>query len=40
MEKELKEAGDGGYDALGMTVAKTLMGGSELVTIMRRRVRP
>jgi len=39
MEKELKEAGEAGYNALGMTVAKTLMGGSELITIMRRRVR-
>ena len=39
MEKELKEAGDGGYDVLGMTVAKTLVGGTELVTITRRRVK-
>ncbi len=39
MEKELKEAGEGGYDVLGMTVAKTMMGGTELVTITRRRVR-
>ena len=39
LEKELKEAGDGGYDVLGMTVAKTLIGGAELVTITRRKVR-
>lgn len=37
MEKELQEVGDGGYIALGMTVAKTMMGGKELVTITRRR---
>ncbi len=39
MEKELKEAGEGGYEVLGMTVAKTLVGGAELVTITRRHVR-
>ena len=37
MEKELKEVGDAGYEALGMTVSKTLMGGKELVTITRRQ---
>lgn len=37
MEKELKEAGEAGFDAVGMTVAKTLLGGKELVTITRRR---
>lgn len=37
MEKELKEVGDAGYEALGMTVSKTLLGGKELVTITRRR---
>jgi hypothetical protein len=36
MEKELKQAGDAGYQLLGITVAETLMGGSELVSIMRR----
>jgi hypothetical protein len=39
MEKELKEAGEGAYDVIGMTVAKTLVGGNELVTITRRKVR-
>ena len=37
MEKELKEAGDSAYDIVGLTVAKTLVGGSELVTIARRK---
>jgi hypothetical protein len=40
MEKELKEAADGAYDVIGMTVGKTLMGGKELVTITRRKVTP
>jgi hypothetical protein len=38
MEKELKEVADGAYDVLGMTVAQTLIGGKELVTITRRKV--
>jgi hypothetical protein len=37
MEKELKEAADGAYDVIGMTVARTAMGGKELVTIARRK---
>jgi len=37
MEKELKEVGEAGFVALGMTVSKTLLGGKELVTITRRR---
>lgn len=37
MESELKDIGADGYVALGMTVAKTLVGGRELVTITRRR---
>lgn len=36
MEKELKEAGDAGFVAIGMTVAKTLIGGKEVVAITRR----
>lgn len=40
LEKELKEAGEAGYHVLGMTVGKTMMGGTELVTITRRSVRP
>lgn len=39
LEKELQEAGDQGYTVLGMTVAKTLVGGTELVAITRRTVR-
>jgi len=37
MEKELREVGGAGFEALGMTVSKTLLGGKELVTITRRR---
>jgi len=36
MQKELKEAGDAGFRLLGMTVAKTALGGSELVSILRK----
>ncbi|MFB3778916.1 MAG: hypothetical protein ACE141_14960 [Bryobacteraceae bacterium] len=36
MQKELTEAGGAGFRLLGMTVAKTAMGGSELVCILRR----
>jgi hypothetical protein len=36
MEKELKDAGDAGYEVLGMTVGQTAMGGKELVTITRK----
>jgi hypothetical protein len=36
MEKELKEAGDAGYVVVGMTVAKTLVGGKEVVAITRK----
>lgn len=36
LQKELMEAGSGGYEILGMTVAKTAMGGKELVAITRR----
>jgi len=39
MEKELMEAGAEGYEAVGMTVAKTALGGDELVTILRRQLR-
>ena len=38
MEKELNEAAAGAYEIVGMTVAKTLVGGKELVTIARRKV--
>jgi hypothetical protein len=36
MEKELQAAGDAGFEVVGMTVAETLVGGTELVTIARR----
>lgn len=36
LEKELKPAGDAGFEVLGMTVGKTVIGGSELVAILRR----
>lgn len=39
MQKELQEAGDLGYEALGVTVGKTMMGGKELVVITRRKVK-
>lgn len=38
MQKELKEAGDSGFEFVGVTVAPTSFGGSEVVTILRRRV--
>lgn len=38
MQKELEEAGAAGFAIVGMTVADTAMGGSELVTITRRSV--
>jgi hypothetical protein len=37
MQKELQEAGDQGYESVGLTVADTALRGKELVTIMRRR---
>lgn len=36
MQKELREAGDAGYRLVGMTVGKTSIGGSELVSILRK----
>jgi len=36
LQKELLEAGAAGYQIMGMTVSKTLMGGQELVAIMRK----
>ena len=38
MQKELSEAGDQGYEFVGMTVAKTLVGGDEVVAILRRKL--
>jgi hypothetical protein len=39
MEKELKEVADAGYQATGLTVGKTALGGSELVVITRRKAK-
>lgn len=36
LQKELSEIGDQGYVVLGMTVAKTAMGGKEVVAITKR----
>ena len=36
LEKELREVGAAGYEVMGMTVAKTAMGGKELVAITRK----
>jgi hypothetical protein len=36
MQKELQMAGDAGFEFVGITVAKTAMGGSEVVVITRR----
>lgn len=36
LQKELQEAGAAGYQIMGMTVAKTVIGGKELVAIVRR----
>jgi hypothetical protein len=35
MQKELREAGEAGFRAVGMTVAKSAFGGSEVITILR-----
>ncbi len=40
LEKELLEAGAAGYQIMGMTVSKTLIGGKELVAILRRTTAP
>jgi hypothetical protein len=39
LQKELAEAGDAGYGFVGMTVADTLVGGTEVVAILRRKVK-
>jgi hypothetical protein len=36
LQKELNEVGEQGYELLGLTVAKTAMGGEEVVAITRR----
>lgn len=37
MEKELKALADAGFEATGLTVGKTALGGSELVVITRKK---
>jgi hypothetical protein len=37
MQKELREAGDAGFELLGMTVGKTSFGGAELVCILKKK---
>ena len=39
LQKELADAGAAGYQFIGMTVAETLVGGRELVAILRRKAR-
>jgi hypothetical protein len=39
MEKELRELAENGYQAIGLTVGKTAMGGNELVVISRRKAK-
>jgi hypothetical protein len=39
LQKELAEAGEGGYQFVGMTVADTLVGGNEVVAILRRKAK-
>jgi hypothetical protein len=39
MEKELREVAEGGYQAIGLTVGKTAIGGNELVVITRRKAK-
>jgi len=38
LQKELAEAGEQGYDFVGLTVAETAIAGSEVVAILRRRL--
>jgi hypothetical protein len=40
MQKELQEAAEGGFEVVGLTVASTSFGGSELVTVLRRERAP
>ena len=39
MQKELQDAGNQGFEIIGMTVGQTAMGGSELVAITRRKAK-
>jgi len=37
LQKELLESGEAGFDLVGLTVSKTRFGGTELVSVMRRK---
>jgi len=37
MQAELQQAGDAGYEFVGLTVSSTLFGGEEVVAILRKR---
>jgi hypothetical protein len=37
MQKELGQAGAAGFTLVGLTVSKTAFGGSEIVSILRKR---
>lgn len=39
MQKELTEAGEQGYEFCGVLVGKTALGGSEVITILKKSVR-
>jgi hypothetical protein len=36
MEKELRKAGEAGFEFLGVTIGQTTIGGTEVVSILRR----
>ena len=38
MQDELREAGEAGFEFVGLTVASTALGGDEVVSILRRPV--
>jgi hypothetical protein len=38
LQKELGEAADAGYEFIGLTVGDTLVGGTEVVGILRKKV--
>jgi hypothetical protein len=38
MQKELQEVGEQGFEFVGITVAETLIGGKETVSIVRRKI--
>jgi hypothetical protein len=39
LQKEVQQAADAGYEAVGLTVGNTAVGGAELVVITRRRAK-